>query len=156
MRIVNQKSNHDAYVEAEKTAYDTFTTWLKENINEQVKSKCKIIQSWLLEFFKLNKKPTFSQVQTYCNNLKSQYLPNSSYEDMNIVITKVNSLDNDKTFYFDIFIDFNGIYQRQLIQSNCMPNKDGKPIILDIEITDDELDERIKQQAIIDGEFEEI
>lgn len=156
MRIVNQRTEHDNYVNAEKTCYDTFVTWINLNINEQVKSKAKIIQSLLLDYFKEHKKPTFTQVQTFCNSLKSQYLPNTSYNDISIVIVKVNSLDNDKTFYFDIFIDFNGIYQRQLIQSNCMPNNDGKPIILDIEITDDELDERIKQQAIIDGDFEEI
>lgn len=160
MRIVNQKAEHDRYVAMEKQVYDTIVTWLKAHINEQTKSKMKIIQGKLLDFFKQNSKPTSIQVLALLTTLKNQYLPNgltnNPYDDISLLLQIINTLDNDTTLYFDIYVDFNGIYRRRLIQSNKYPNIDGKPEILNIEITDKELSQRVKEITIEQGDFEEV
>lgn len=160
MRIVNQKQEHSRYVAMEKQVYDNIVSWLKTHINEQTKSKLKIIQGKLLDFFKANPRPTNMQVLTLLTSLKNQYLPNgitgTPFDDITLFPKVINSLDDGKTMYFDIFVDFNGIYQRRLIQSNIYPNIDGKPEILNIEITDKELSQRVKEITIEQGDFEEV
>lgn len=160
MRLKNQKAEHDRYVAMEKQVYNTIVTWIKGHINEQTKSKMKIIQGKLLDFFKQNSKPTSIQVLALLTTLKNQYLPNgltnNPYDDISLLLQIINTLDNDTTLYFDIYVDFNGIYRRRLIQSNQYPNIDGKPQILDIEITKDELADKVKEIAITEGGFEEI
>lgn len=153
IRIKNIKANKEAYINTEKSVYNEIVTWIKTNINEQTKSKAKIIQQKLLDFFTQTKKPTTIQVNNLLTLLKSKYLPNYP---ITLYSEVVNSIDNDKTLYFNVFLNLGGYYNRQLIQENCHPNIDGKPVILDIEITDLELSNIIKEITLKKGKFEEI
>ena len=154
MRIKNEKANKTRYINTEKTVYNEIVTWIKANITEQTKSKAKIIQQKLLDFFAQTKKPTTIQVNNLLTLLKSKYL--SNYPSITLNHNVINSIDNDKTLYFNVFLNLGEYYNRQLIQENCHPNIDGKPVILDIEITDLELSNIIKELTLKKGNFEEI
>lgn len=154
IRIKNIKANKEAYINTEKSVYNEIVTWIKTNINEQTKSKAKIIQQKLLDFFAQTKKPTTIQVNNLLTLLKSKYL--KSYPAITLWFDVVNSIDNDKTLYFNVFLNLGEYYNRQLIQENCHPNIDRKPVILDIEITDLELSNIIKETTLKKGKFEEI
>lgn len=153
MRIKNQKANYKRYVELEKQNYDKIVNWLKTNVTEESKSKAKIIQSKLLDFFTKVKKPTVVQTNNLLNLLKVKYL--QGY-DITFYTDYVNSLDDDETLFFDIYLNMGGYYMRQLIQHNCLPNIFGKKIILDLEVTDEEISMAVRERTIIEGGFEEI
>lgn len=153
MRIKNQKANYKRYVELEKQNYDKIVNWLKTNVTEESKSKAKIIQSKLLDFFTKVKKPTVVQTNNLLNLLKVKYL--QSY-DITFYTDYVNSLDDDETLFFDIYLNMGGYYMRQLIQHNCLPNIFGKKIILDLEVTDEEISMAVRERTITEGGFEEI
>ena len=153
MRIKNEKANREQYLAIEKANYDKLAKWYKDTMSEVLKSKCKIIQTKLLDFFAKKKKPTNEEVNEIVTEV-TKYL--KSYHDIKIDIDIVNSLDFDKTMFFSIYIDFNGFYRRCLIQENCHPNIDKKPVILDIEITPGEISEYVKNETIKVGNFEEI
>ena len=147
MRIKNQKANYKRYVELEKQNYDKIVNWLKTNVTEESKSKAKIIQSKLLDFFTKVKKPTVVQTNNLLNLLKVKYL--QGY-DITFYTDYVNSLDDDETLFFDIYLNMGGYYMRQLIQHNCLPNIFGKKIILDLEVTDEEISMAVRERTIIE------
>lgn len=154
IRLKNHKANEARYIEAEKNAYDTIVSWLNTNITEESKSKCKIVQSKLLDFFKTHKKPTSTKVQTLLKALKAKYL-SSSYPTIKFTTDIATSIFDEKALLFNIYLNFNGYYSRQVIRDNHFPSIDGKPEILDIEITKSELNIAVEQKAIKDGGFEE-
>lgn len=154
MRIKNQTAEKSRYIEIEKKTYNKIVSWIKNNVDESLKSKAKIIQAKLFDFFKKEKRPTTTKVVSFLNLLKTKYL--SSYNTVNIRFNVINSIDNQETLFFNVFLDFNGIYTRPLIERNILPNIDGKTILLNIEIKDEELSEVIKKRTIEEGDFEEL
>lgn len=154
MRIKNQKANEQKYKLLERQAYDRLVSWYKTNVTEVLKAKCKLVQEALLEFFKCCKKPTTTQVLAKVEELENKYL--SHFQKVRCKVDYVNSLDDGKALFFNIDIDFNGFYRRKLVQENGQPNIDRKPVILDIEITDEEISEYANKEAMDRGKFEEI
>lgn len=154
MRIKNQKANEEKYKELEVKAYDSLVEWYRKNVDEVLKSKFKIMQDALLEFFRKCKKPSSTQVLELIGGLRQKYI--SKYPDIHLCIKYTNSIDDDNAIFFTVYAVFNEFYTRYLIQENRHPNIDGKPVILDIEITDDEISEYVRAKALADGNFEEI
>lgn len=154
IRIKNQKVNEEKYKKIESNVYDEIVNWYTININEQTKSKIRIIQSKLLDFFAKVNHPTTMQIKALLTLLNRKYL--TEYPDITLHYKATNSLENDNVVYFIIYVNFNNIYTRNLIENNKFPEIDGKKIILNIEIEKDELSEIIKDRTIKIGNFEEI
>lgn len=154
MRIKNQKANAKKYKAIEQAVYNELILWLRNNLDETLKSKSKIIQDKLLLFFDRNQRPQTTQVTEFCSELLNKYL--LLYPDVKLLVGITNSLDDDKCLFFDIYLKLGKYYERLLIQQNRHPNIDGKDVILDIEITQSEIDDYCRTTALVEGNFEEV
>ena len=125
MRIKNEKEKKPLYIALETQTYNEVVSWCKQYVNEQAKAKAKIVQDKLLDFFAKVKKPTTIQLCSVINALQTKYL--KSYP-ISIISHTVNTIDDGKSFFFNVYLVMNGYYRRQLIQENCHPNIDGKKI----------------------------
>jgi hypothetical protein len=138
-----------------KKANDEITQWINANITEELKQKCANIQSRLLEWFRKHKRPESTKVQTFLNALKEKYLE-ESYPRVKFILEIGNPLEFGYAAHFNIYLSFNNYWNRFVIMGNKRPTLLGKPYILNIEPTEEEIEIAVETKAIKDGNFEEI
>ena len=137
-----------------KKANDEITRWINANITEELKQKCANIQSRLLEWFRTHKHPESTKVQVFLNALKEKYL--EAYPQVKFILEIGKPIEFGYATHYNIYLSFNNYWNRFVIMGNKRPMLLGKPYILNIEPTDEEITIAVETKAIKDGNFEEI